>query len=87
MEAWYIWVDNRTDSKPEIMNGTCPQWICIGIRSQEVGGCLVLSTLRPGLHNANIGVLRNESYIISFISRVSVCWEGRTVSRVILLGR
>jgi hypothetical protein len=35
MEAWYIWVDNWTDSRPEIMNGTCPQWICIGM---EPGG-------------------------------------------------
>jgi hypothetical protein len=53
-------VDNRTDSKSEVMNAACSQWICIGIRSQE-GGCLVLSALEPGLHHAKIRVLRNES--------------------------
>jgi hypothetical protein len=56
MEAWYIWVENNMDSKPESMNGLSPRWICIGIRNQEVGGCLVLSALQPGLHNAKIRV-------------------------------
>jgi hypothetical protein len=68
MKAWYIWVNHKTDSKSEIMNGTCSQWICIGIRSLE-GGCLVLSTLRTGPHNAKIRVSRNESLHYIFQSQ------------------